>query len=99
MKGILMQIRHSIRATRAYSKLYIEHILNEFAPKWIEKHNSIFPNNTIKSVEFAKQDIRGAPSITLFDCRSCVPHQKHFNSYADMLAFIEGFLAAALNYV
>ena len=94
-----MQIRHSIRATRAYPKAYIQYLLKTFSPKWIEKYNSIFPDKTIKAIEFGKQDIRGTPSITLIDNKSCVPHQKHFNSYAEMLAFIEGFLAVSLDYI
>ncbi|MFY0601650.1 MAG: hypothetical protein JXR03_18395 [Cyclobacteriaceae bacterium] len=94
-----MQILHSIRASKAYHKEYIDHITEEFSPKWIEKYKSIFPAKIIKAIEFGKQDMRGAPSITLFDERSCVPHQKHFNSYAEMLAFIEGFLAASLDYM
>ena len=94
-----MQIRHSIRTSRNYSKVYIEYILNEFTPKWIEKYNSIFPNKTIRAVAFSKQDMRGTPSISLFDDRHCVPHQKHFNSNAEMLAFIEGFLASSLDYI
>ncbi|MEO9804794.1 MAG: hypothetical protein ABJF04_16175 [Reichenbachiella sp.] len=94
-----MQICHSIRASKAYSKPYIEHILEEFTPKWIEKYNSIFPDRTIKAIEFAKQDMRGAPSITLFDDRHCVPHQRHFSSYAEMLTFMQGFLAASFDYI
>ena len=94
-----MQIRHSIRASRGYHKAYIDHLLEEFTPKWIEKYNFIFSDKTIKTVEFGKQDIRGAPSITLIDDRSCCPHQKHFSSYAEMLAFIQGFLAVSPDYL
>lgn len=94
-----MQIRHSIRASRAYHKDYIEYLLEEFTSKWIEKYNSIFPDKIITAIEFGKQDIRGAPSITLVDDRNCVPHQRHFNSYPEMLAFIQGVLVVSLDYI
>jgi len=44
----------------------------------------------ISAVEFGKQDIRGANSITLVDHRHCVPFQMHFSSKDAMLGYVQG---------
>jgi len=88
-----MKYRHTFRESREFSKPYIEHVCESFAIEYaamFEKTRNI----KIISVGFGKQDMRGSPSITLFDERHCVPYQRHFASNKEMFAFMQGFLQA-----
>lgn len=94
-----MNINHSIRATNQHSKDYINYLVTEFSVKWVEKYKRIYPDKQIAGIEFRKQDMRGSPSITLFDTAHCVPHQIHFDSYKEMIAFMQGFAAVSRDYI
>ena len=67
------------------SKPYWINQLQEFANRF---------NDEIKSIAFGKQDLRGNPSITLFDTRHCVPGQMHFASNKELLSYVQGYNAA-----
>ncbi len=45
-------------------------------------------------VEFGKQDLRGVPSICLYNENGCVTQQKHFSTKDAMLGFVVGFNSA-----
>lgn len=48
-------------------------------------------------VEFGKQDMRGVPSICLFN-DGCVTQQKHFNSKDELLGYVVGYNEALDNF-
>ncbi|RKZ35902.1 MAG: hypothetical protein DRQ41_15255 [Gammaproteobacteria bacterium] len=48
-------------------------------------------DQTITRVDFAKQDMRGSLSITLFDDNHCVPMQKHFSSKDALIGYVCGY--------
>jgi len=89
-----MKIRHTIRASSQHSSGYINNLCNEFAKKYAPAIKAMHSIKEITAIDFAKQDMRGAPSITVFDERHCVPHQRHFSTYAEMIAFMQGYLQA-----
>lgn len=82
--------RHTFRQTREYSKAYLDNLCAEFTPLYLKA----LPSDNLESIDFGKQDMRGAPSITVFDDRHCVPYQRHFSSYKEMIAYMQGFIAA-----
>lgn len=45
-------------------------------------------------VQFGKQDIRGGHSITVFYPDSCCTGLKYFNTFKELLTFVEGFNAS-----
>lgn len=91
----MIKFRHSIRANRQYSKAYIDNILNQFTQLYVKQYElKRKPTNKIISTDFGKQDMRGAPSITLIDSRHCVPHQRHFATNNEILSYIEGYIDA-----
>lgn len=79
-----MSIKHriGIRLPKE-NKVYWENQLIMFC-----KH---FDETQISGIDFGKQDIRGAFSITLFDHRSCVPRQLHFVNKDALLGYVQGF--------
>lgn len=46
-------------------------------------------------VQFGKQDIRGAESITIIDHHHRVPKQLHFSNKWEMLGYIKGYNEAS----
>jgi hypothetical protein len=93
-----MKYSHKFRETREFSKGYIENVCQQFALDYAMKFEQT-RGIKIGSVDFGKQDMRGAPSVTLFDTRHCVPHQRHFASNKEMFAFMQGFIQAGSDYV
>jgi len=94
-----VKIRHSIRANKDYSKVYIDNLLKDFTPLYVKNYNKNYKHKTkIIEVQYGKQDMRGVPSITFIDDRHCVPHQNHFKNNAEMVAYIQGFLQATRGY-
>lgn len=69
-------------------KPYLKNQLMTFAESMADKFN-----DTIE-VCYGKQDSRGALSITLFNSRHCVDHQKHFSSKDELLGFVIGYNSA-----
>ena len=49
-------------------------------------------------VEFGKQDMRGVPSICLFNGH-CVTQQKHFNSKDELLGYVVGYNSVEQDYL
>jgi len=94
-----MEISHTFRETNNNPKPYLDHIVEQFSGLWIKKYYSIYGERKISAIAFGKQDMRGAPSITMFDERHCVPYQKHFGSNKEMLAFMQGFVASFQNFL
>lgn len=92
-------IAHQFRANREYSAVYYDKICAEFAQRYCAAIRALQGTDKIVHVDFGKQDTRGIPSITLMDERHCVPHQKAFKTNAEMLAFMQGYLAALDNYM
>lgn len=92
-----MRIRHSFRANRQYSKTYYDNITRRFAEVYCPAIKALRRIKEVTAIDFGKQDIRGAPSITIFDERHCVPHQQHFASNNEMIAFMQGYLEALDN--
>ena len=80
---------NNIRIT-GRDKTYYMHQLQVFADKMPLK----FPDMDIQSVCFGKQDIRGGISITFFNSKHCVPHQKFFDSKQEMIGFVCGYNSA-----
>ncbi len=83
-----MEISIGIRLPE--NKEYWKNQLQEFANNFNDKE--------IKEVQFGKQDTRGTESITLFDSRSCVPKQMHFENKWQMLGYISGWNDARTDY-
>ncbi len=86
-----LKISHSLRGNKFLSKGYINNLLANFAPLYV----ATFKDKKIMAVQVCKQDMRGCLSISLFDDRGCVPHQRHFLSQSECIAFIQGFLFCA----
>jgi hypothetical protein len=85
-----IKIYHRFRADNQYSKGYYERLCAEFTPVYVDH----MKYDDIEGIEFGKQDSRGSPSITLFNSRHCVPHQRHFENMAAIREFMTGFLVA-----
>lgn len=92
-----MKIRHTFRANRQYAKDYYDNITKTFAEAYVPAIKALRGIKEVTAIDFAKQDMRGAPSITLFDESHCVPHQIHFASNNEMIAFMQGYLEALQN--
>lgn len=88
IKIMTIEYIHNFRETRDHYKTYINHVVNEFTQHYGKNYG-----DNIKRIEYGKQDMRGAPSITLFNDKHCVPHQRHFSSNKEMFSFIEGYMA------
>ncbi len=84
------KIDHRFRQCNQYSKEYYNRLCNDFAKVYVPHMNY----EDIKGLSFCKQDSRGNPSITFWNSKHCVPHQRHFYNMAEMRAFMEGFLIA-----
>lgn len=89
----MIRIRHRFRSNRWNSRIYFDNLCSRFAPLYVAAL-ALQPAQ-ITAADFGKQDMRGSPSITLFDERHCVPHQRHFASYPEMAAYMTGFIDAA----
>lgn len=89
----MIRTRHSFRSNRWRSRAYFDTLCSRFAPLYVAA--IMAQPAEITAADFGKQDMRGAPSITLFDKRHCVPQQKHFATYPEMAAYMEGFIDAA----
>lgn len=83
-----MKIRHAVRETKQRSKAYIENVLTAFAEYYTENMNDI------SEVQFMKQDMRGVPSISFYTTRHTITRQMHFTTYAELMAYVEGYLEA-----
>lgn len=70
---------------------YYEHTFQKFA--------DLFDEKQIKEVQFGKQDIRGAHSITLIDHESCIPMQKFFETREELLGYVQGVVATSYPYM
>lgn len=84
------KIDHKFRADSQYSKEFYNRLCIEFANVYIPH----MKYDDVVGVSFMKQDSRGNPSITFWNPRHCVPHQRHFSNMHEMRAFMEGFLVA-----
>lgn len=84
------KIDHKFRQCEQYHKAYYDRLCSDFANVYVPHMNY----DDVIGVSFMKQDIRGNPSITFWNSRHCVPHQRHFSSMSDMRSFMEGFLVA-----
>jgi hypothetical protein len=89
-----LKIRHSFRSDKNFTKQGYNNLCNAFAKLYVEHFKKVTGEDDIVAVEFGKQDIRGIPSITLFNSRHCVPHQNHFSNNKEMLSYMRGFIAA-----
>ena len=87
----MTKFSHSFRQSREYSKAYYDNLCAEFTPLYLDA----LPSDNLVSIDFGKQDMRGAPSIAVFDDRHCVSYQRHFSTYAEMRAYMQGFIAHA----
>ena len=61
---------------------------------YYEGHMRVFSEHMgkdITTVQFGKQDSRGALSITLYDTRHCVPYQKFFITKDEMLGYLVAY--------
>ena len=86
----MTKFRHSFRANKQHSKEYYDNLCAEFTPLYLQA----LPSDNLVSIDFGKQDMRGAPSITIFDDQHCAPYQRHFETYKEMLSYMQGFVAA-----
>lgn len=86
----MIKFNHKFRACNQYSKEYYNRLCKDFITLYVPhmKHENI------EGVSFMKQDSRGCPSITFWDSRQCVPHQRHFSNMQEMRSFMEGFIVA-----
>lgn len=90
-----LKISHSLRANNHVSKTYINNLLAEFAPLYVAKYLERYKHkDNILGVEVRRQDMRGCLSITLFNDKHCVPHQRHFLNQSECIAFMQGFMFA-----
>lgn len=71
-------------------KAYWLNQLQEFANQ--------FSSMQVYSVQFGKQDMRGAFSIALVDHNYCVPRQHFFKTKGELLAFVAGYNMAQSNF-
>ena len=60
----------------------------------LQEFVNYFAEDQVKYVEFGKQDSRGIYAITLLDHNNCVPKQRHFMTFKELLAFVAGHNAA-----
>jgi hypothetical protein len=88
-----IEIYSKIRPTKEYSKNYIKQRLEDFVDIYPLK-TQINPERVTR-IEFCKQDMRGVPSISLYDNKSCIIEQRHFKTYNDMLQYIIGYTDAS----
>ena len=73
------------------NKNYYLHQLELFEQKMIDK-------GMATRVEFGKQDMRGVPSICLFNGH-CVTQQKHFDTKQELLGYVVGYNNAGEAYL
>jgi hypothetical protein len=85
---------HKFRQDNQYSKEFYNRLCKEFTESYIRHMKTALNRDDIQSVSFEKLDMRGAPSISLWGSRHCVPHQRHFENMAQMREFMIGFLVA-----
>ena len=81
---------HTFRANRQYSKTYFDNLCAKFTPLFIAD----LPKDNLTGIVFGKQDQRSSPSITVIDDCDCIPYQRHFKNQNEMLAYMQGFVAA-----
>ena len=74
------------------NKNYYLHQLELFEQKMIDK-------GMATRVEFGKQDMRGVPSICLFNDNHCVTQQKHFDTKQELLGYVVGYNNASKAYL
>lgn len=87
-----IQIYSKIRETKEYSKNFIQQRLEDFASIYPLK-TQINPDEVVR-IDFCKQDMRGSPSISCYNNKSCIISQKHFKTYKGMLQYIIGYTDA-----
>lgn len=85
-----MKIKHTFRPTCQYSKGYFTRLCEQYAHAYIPEED--WPKISI--VEFTKQDMRGAFSITFFNQDNIPEDTRFFATKSLMQSFMEGFLVA-----
>lgn len=76
----------NMRLTGVNKKFY-ENQLAEFEELMIAKGMAY-------KVEFGKQDIRGAFSISLYNGDNCIKQQRCFDTKQELLGYVVGYLSA-----
>ena len=73
----MVEVYHSLRGTKDYSRNYLSNLTFTFAQHWVaHKTRSIVSSSnrsakTVKRVEICKQDSRGALSISMVSHNGC----------------------------
>jgi len=75
------------RLPRTEAKTYYTFVLQEFA-------NFFDSNKGVECIQYGKQDIRGADSITIVYEDSCSSGFKYFGSMKELLEYCAGFVDA-----
>lgn len=84
------KIYHSLRANKNTSKVYLNKLVEGFAPLWAAKCNRM---GQPSGVQICKQDLRGCLSISLC-LNDCISNQIHFINQAECVAYMQGFMFA-----
>jgi len=86
------RFKHSIRQTKERPIAWIQRQCRLFTQKYLD---TLPDKDDVDYVEFAKQDMRGLPSISVVYGASrghCIGKQLHFKTYDHMLAYMEGYI-------
>jgi hypothetical protein len=98
MEGLDMEnvkFEHRLRASKEYSKDYINNLLQEFSNLYVNSSSNNINPAEVAYIQYMKQDIRGVLSITVFDHRNCVRvSQLHFNNQGELISFMQGYIHA-----
>ena len=61
---------------------------------WLRNYAQLFNPDKIKRVQFGKQDIRGAHSITVVFHNSCCDGIRYFYTMQELVEYVVGFTSA-----
>lgn len=81
-------LTHTLRATKEYSKAYLDNLVSEFGAAYIKRYADQF----ITGLEICKQDSRSTLSITVVFAKGTTGYQRHFGNQAECIAFMQGVL-------
>ena len=87
------KFKHSIRQTKERPIGWINRQLRIFTQHYLD---TLPDKSDVDYIEFAKQDIRGLPSISIVYGANrgyCIGKQIHFKTYDNMLTYIQGYNA------
>ncbi len=91
-----LNIYHTLRGNKNYSKGYITNLIETFAEAYVEKQNH--NKRDIVSIDICKQHMRGCLSISLRDKNGCISNQRFFLNQSECVNFMEGFVFACNGY-